>query len=323
METPFNENLVLSSLGCNDPVVSAIMGATITPCVSTTPLSPGWRNEFHAGLQQAFGKYLVVDGEYIWKYTHKAYDFSVLGSTPITFPIEWASSKIPGYAVRTSMPNYHGLSAFVVFSSVAARFFTPQVSGIGAAPGGASVFRIDHDEVFNSTTHVQYQPWKKGPWFGVNWRYDSGLVAGPVPCAGGNCNNGPNGTDSIVDVSGITPDQQYEAGLFCGSTYATPTTPISPTGLCPASQYGSKYVQIPAAGTEDDDHNPPRIASRNLFDLAAGIDNIFQGDRRKWSARISVVNVTNKEALYNFLSTFSGTHYVTPRAITATIGFHF
>jgi hypothetical protein len=33
--------------------------------------------------------------------------------------------------------------------------------------------------------------------------------------------------------------------------------------------------------------------------------------------------VANKEALYNFLSTFSGTHYVTPHAITATIGFHF
>jgi hypothetical protein len=28
-------------------------------------------------------------------------------------------------------------------------------------------------------------------------------------------------------------------------------------------------------------------------------------------------------ALYNFLSTFSGTHYVTPRSLTAGIGFHF
>jgi hypothetical protein len=30
-----------------------------------------------------------------------------------------------------------------------------------------------------------------------------------------------------------------------------------------------------------------------------------------------------REALYNFLSTFSGTHYVTPRALTATVGLHF
>jgi hypothetical protein len=54
-----------------------------------------------------------------------------------------------------------------------------------------------------------------------------------------------------------------------------------------------------------------------------GDDNIFHGDKHKISARLTVVNVTDKEALYNFLSTFSGTHYVTPRALTATIGFHF
>ena len=63
------------------------------------------------------------------------------------------------------------------------------------------------------------------------------------------------------------------------------------------------------------DHNPPRIASRNLFDVAIGHDNIFHGDKYKISARLTVVNLTNKEALYNFLSTFSGTHYVTPRTI--------
>jgi hypothetical protein len=324
METPFNENLILASVGCNDPVVNAIMSSTVSPCVTTTPLGPGWRNEFHAGFTQAFGKYFVLDAEYIWKYTHRAFDFSVLGDTPITYPIEWQSSKIPGYAIRGSVPNFHGFTAFVVLSSVAARFFTPQISGIGAVPGGNTVFRIDHDERFNQTTHLQYQPWRNGPWFGFNWRYDSGLVAGPVPCAGGaNCANGPNGTGTMVDVSGLTPDQQFQGGLYCGTVYATPTTPISPTGLCPASQYGSKYISIPAAGTENDDHNPPRIASRNLFDVAVGDDNLFHGEKKKWSARITVVNLMNKEALYNFLSTFSGTHYVSPRAITATIGFHF
>jgi hypothetical protein len=326
METPFNENLILASIGCNDPVISAIQ--TTVPggaCVATVPLSPGHRNEFHAGLSQAFGRFLVIDGEYIWKYTHKAFDFSVLGATPITYPIEWESSKIPGYAIRASMPNFHGLTAFVVMSSVAARFFGPQLSGIGATPGaGESVFRIDHDEHFNQTTHLQYQPWKKGPWFSFNWRYDSGLVAGPVPCAGGqDCANGPNGTASIVDVSNLTTDQQFQAGLFCASTYATPTTPISASGLCPASQYGSKFLSIPAAGTENDDHNPPRVAPRNLFDAAIGHDNIFHGDKYKVSLRLTVINLTDKEAVYNFLSTFSGTHYVSPRAITGTVGFHF
>jgi hypothetical protein len=82
-------------------------------------------------------------------------------------------------------------------------------------------------------------------------------------------------------------------------------------------------LKIPAPGTENDDHNPPRVAPRNLFDVALGHDNLFHGDRYKWSARLEVINLTNKVTPYNFLSTFSGTHYVTPRAITGTVGFHF
>ena len=330
LETPFNENLILSSLGCLNPAVGALFAQTGEGCTSgtATPLQPGFRNEFHAGFQQAFGKYLVVDGEYIWKYTHNAYDFSILGATPITFPIEWNNSKIPGYAIRASMPDYHGLTALVVMSSVAARFFTPQIGGVGAVPAAVGPFRIDHDEHFNSTAHLQYQPKKNLPWVGFNWRYDSGLVAGPVPCDGGNCAG--NQVPGFVDVSGLSPDQQFQAGLFCGGVFATPPsatnptgTPISTTGSCPSSQYGSKFLKIPAPGTENDDHNPPRVAARSLFDVAIGDDNLFRGDRYKWSLRLQAINITNKEAVYNFLSTFSGTHYVTPRALSADVGFHF
>jgi TonB-dependent receptor-like protein len=82
LETPFNENLVLSSIGCESPVLNPLLACSSPD--QSTPLSPGWRNEFHAGLQQAFGKYLVFSGEYIWKYTHNGYDFSILGNTPIT-----------------------------------------------------------------------------------------------------------------------------------------------------------------------------------------------------------------------------------------------
>jgi len=220
-----------------------------------------------------------------------------------------------------------------VFSSVAARFFTPQIGGAGAVPSAVGPFRIDHDEKFNLTGHMQYQPFKVGPWLGFNWRYDSGLVAGPAPCAGGNCANGPAGSDTVVDTSGLSPDQQVESGLFCGSVHPTLPSPTNPIGtpissslgtnLCPATQYGSSLLQIPAPGTENDDHNPPRIASRNLFDVAVGDDNLFKGDRYKWSFTLTAINIANKLALYNFLSTFSGTHYVTPRALTAQVGFHF
>ena len=97
----------------------------------------------------------------------------------------------------------------------------------------------------------------------------------------------------------------------------------SPVAECFATQYGSTLISIPAPGTENDDHNPPRIAPRNLFDLAIGQDNLFRGDRYRWSARFTVINVADKVALYNFLSTFSGTHYVTPRTLTGEIAFHF
>jgi hypothetical protein len=320
LETPFNENLVLSSTGCNDPYVNAIMsGIQGYDCI-TSPLKPGTRNEYHVGLEQAFGRYFVVDAEYIWKYTNLVYDFSVFANSPITYPIVWAKSKIPGFAIRGSVPNFHGLTAYVVMSSVAARFFGPQLSGIGVTPssfGAPPVFRIDHDESFNQTTHLQYQPWKNGPWLGFNWRFDSGLVAGAVPVAA------TGGSDAIVDASGLTPDQQFEAGLYCGSVHATPFMPISPDSTCAASQYGSKLLQIPAPGTENDDHNPPRVAHRNLFDIAIGDDNLLRGDKYRWSARLEVVNMTNEYALYNFLSTFSGTHYVTPRTFSGTIAFHF
>jgi hypothetical protein len=38
---------------------------------------------------------------------------------------------------------------------------------------------------------------------------------------------------------------------------------------------------------------------------------------------VTAINVTNKYALYNFLSTFSGTHYVSPRTVTGEISFNF
>ena len=330
LETPFNENLVLSSIGCANAVLNPLLGCTVP---GVTPFNPGFRNEFHAGIQQAFGRYLVFSGEYIWKYTHNGYDFSILGNTPITFPVEWERAKIPGYAGRVSVPNYHGFSALAVFSSVAARFFTPQIGGAGAVPsvalaGGSTPFRIDHDEKFNLTTHLQYQPWERGPWFGFNWRYDSGLVAGQTPCFGGNC------AQTTVDSTGapavaltdsfgvpLTADQEFESGLFCGSQRATPTVALP--NPCPLSQYGSTLLNVPKPNTENDDKNPPRIAARNLFDISIGHDNLFHGEKYKVSAQLTVINLTNKYALYNFLSTFSGTHYVTPRALTAELGFHF
>jgi len=316
LETPFNENIILASLGAANPIVTDVIGGASLQA----PIRSGQRNQFNAGFQQAFGRYLVVDADYLWKYTHNAYDFSTFGNTPIFFPIAWKNSKIDGPSVRVSMPNFHGLTALAVLAHVRARYFPPQVGGLGATITGGEVFRIDHDQAFNQTTHFQYQPWKTLPWIGFNWRYDSGLVA-----------SNPN-LDNFSDASSfLNADQQTAIGLFCVDSggimhAATLSTPLAVgTGtICGANplKAGSNLLNI-AGSTFDLDRNPTRVKPRNLFDTSVGDDNLFHNDHYKWSLRFTVINLTNKTAVYNFLSTFSGTHFVTPRAYTAELGFHF
>jgi hypothetical protein len=361
LETPFNENLVLSSTGCSDAILNPLLNCN--PGVSGT-MQPGFRNEFHAGFQQAVGKNVVVSGEYIWKYTHNGFDFSILGNTPITFPVDWHNSKIPGYALNAEIPNFHHFSAYLVTSSVAARFFPPQVAGAGATSGVAAgqvplPFRIDHDEKFNETTHLQYTvshdgSWVNGIWGGFNWRFDSGLVAGSTPCYGAvdrydpnaaTPPNSPCGNSTTTLSDGVTPaiamvdnvappspatnnvplpltaDEEFQAGFSCNGVKATPTQALP--AVCPANEFTSNLINIPAPNQGDNDHDPQRIAPRSLFDVSLGKNNIFNKEHFKTDLDLTAINVTNKYALYNFLSTFSGTHYVTPRALTAKITLNF
>ena len=63
-ETPYNENLLLSS--------SNFAGA------NNIAIEPGRRNQFNAGFQQAISKWFVVDADYFWKFTDNAFDFATL-----------------------------------------------------------------------------------------------------------------------------------------------------------------------------------------------------------------------------------------------------
>ena len=316
LESPFNENLILASLGAANPVIVDVIGGASLQA----PIRSGQRNQFNAGFQQAFGKYVVVDADYLWKYTHNAYDFSTFANTPIFFPIAWKNSKIDGPSVRVSIPNFHGFTALAVLAHVRARYFPPQIGGLGSSITGGEVFRIDHDQAFNQTTHFQYQPWKTLPWVAMNWRYDSGLVA-----------SNPN-LDNFGDASSfLDAAQQTAIGLFCvdagGAMHTASLTQALAVGagtICGATptRTGSTLLNI-AGPTFDVDRNPTRVKPRNLFDLSVGDDDLFHDNRYKWSLRLTAINVTNKTALYNFLSTFSGTHFVTPRSYTAELGFHF
>ncbi len=305
LETPYNENLILSSSTGVGGLSTTGLGA-----FGEQPILPGHRNQFVAGFQQGFGRYLVVDAQYFWKYTHNAYDFDVLFNTPLAFPIMWRKSKVDGFGIRMTMPNFHGVTAYAVLGHARSRFFGPETGGIiFNSPTSAGVFRIDHDQVFQQTAHVQYQPRKDWPWIGLTWSYESGLVAGAVP--------------DFATALTFDGDQQAAIGLYCGNQFPTLMSPLSAAACANQFPQGATRVRIPAPGTVNADFNPPRIAPRNLFDAAVGIDNLFHGDRYRWSLRFTVVNLTNKAALYNFLSTFSGTHFVSPRTLTAEVGFHF
>jgi hypothetical protein len=299
LETPYNENLVLSSATGSGGLATNVFGA-----FGEQPLQPGRRNQFNAGLQQSLGRYFIFDGDYLWKYTNNAYDFDTLFSTPITFPISWRKSKIDGVSLRFGTTNVHGWQAYTTMGHTRARFFGPELGGlIFNSPLDTSVFRIDHDQAFQQTTNVRYQRPNHGAWFSFTWRYDSGEVAGAVT--------------SLADALNLTAAQQAAIGFFCGNQIATPGNPIT---SCSGSDFGATRLVIPAPGTFDADTNPPRVAPRHLFDLGIGTDNLFRSTERVRTAlQFSIVNLTNKEALYNFLSTFSGTHFVPPRTYQAEI----
>jgi Carboxypeptidase regulatory-like domain len=297
-ETPYNENLLLSSTTGSGGLASNVFGA-----VGSQALRPGHRNQYSTGLEQAVKKYLQIDASYFWKITKNAFDFDTLFNTSIAFPIGWRESKIDGVSVRVSTSNLHGFQAYTTMGHTRARFFGPEVGGlIFNSALDSSVFRIDHDQAFQETSYLRYQHGKDGVWALFTWRFDSGEVAGAV-------------TD-LADALALTGDEQATIGFHCGSQFATVSQPIT---AC-SGTYGATRLSIPAAGTFNADHNPPRIAPRNIFDVGVGTDNLFHKEKLKTTLKLTAMNVTNEAALYNFLSTFSGTHWVTPRSYQVSLG---
>lgn len=301
MVTPYNENLVLSSsTGPGGLAGGALGSATVEPLV------PGRRNQFNVGFGQAIGKRITVDGEYFWKFTQGAFDFNVILNTPLNFPIQFAQSKIDGAMARVTLAPVGGFSAFTILGHTRSRLFSPEVGGINFGTEYAPVARPDHDQAFQQTTFVRYQPTPRAPWFGFTWRFDSGLVAVSVP--------------DYATALTLTGDEQAQMGLYCGAVFATVNAPLR---SCGSANAGATRVHIVPNGTYDPDRNPSRIVPRNLFDMAAGLDDIWHSEPCHLDAKVTVTNLSNQVALYNFLSSFSGTHFVTPRAIQAELKLRF
>jgi hypothetical protein len=300
-ETPFNENLLLSSATGTGGLAANVFGS------ASLSIAPGRRNQFNTGFQQAIGRFLQFDGDYFWKYTLGAYDFSTLLNTTITFPISWHNSKLDGFTGRLSTTNLHGFQAYWTFGHTRARFFPPEVGGLvpQGTPLAPGVFRIDHDQALQSTGVFRYQH-KQAEWIAFTWRYDSGMAVSGVP--------------DVASALTLTAAQQTTIGFACDGVPATLTTPIT---SCSGAGT-STLLTLPQTGRENDDHNPDRVEPRNVFDMAIGSDNLFHSEsRRHFTASINIANLTNRVALYNFLSTFSGTHFLQPRTLLARVGFVF
>ena len=287
--TPYNENLVLAS----STGTGGILGS-----VGASPLVPGVRNQFDVGFQQQAWRGIRIDGEYFWKFTDGAFDFDIILNTPLAFPVQFRKSAVDGGLARITLPETRGWQAYVTLSHTKALLYGPELGGLRFSADYAPVARPDHDEAFQSNTHVEYRRRDRlGFWAGVTWRYDSGLVAVAVP--------------TYADALRLTGDEQAAMGLYCGNVPATRDQPLR---ACGAASFGAARIDIPAPGTENDATNPPRIVPRHLFDVAVGVDRLHAG-RVPLRVRATVVNLLDTIALYNFLSTFSGTHFVTPRAL--------
>lgn len=291
--TPYNENLVLASS------TGGLLGS-----VGESPLTAGRRHQVSGGAQHRFGNGVQIDGEYFWKFTEGAFDFDIILNTPLAFPVQFRRSEVDGGLVRVALPVVHGWRAFTTLAHTRARLFGPALGGLRFSADYAPVARPDHDQAFQQTTHLEYHG-RRGFWAGVTWRYDSGLVAVSVP--------------TFADALRLTGDEQAAVGLFCGDVTATRAAPLR---SCSAASFGARLINIPAPGTENDDTNPTRIVPRHLVDVSSGVDLGSIGAARV-DVRLTVLNLFNRVALYNFLSTFSGTHFVTPRSARADFTFRF
>ena len=298
METPYNENLLLSAgYGLN-----GLFG-------DSQAVPPGRRNQVEVGvqqgirplarrrlrvLQQAHGQRLrlrraVQHADCVPRRLGSFADRRLHRSNQ---PRRARTDSAPSSSWRTRTPSIRRLAS-AAFSS-------------NSRTGD---FRIDHDQKFNATTNVQYVFEKRiGAWAALSWRYDSGLVAGAV--------------GSLEDALALTGDQQAAIGFFCGSH--------SRHARCRTHERRLHEFELRCDAVEDSRGRNGRRRDEPAANRAAtpvrsriGVDNLLHTDRAKLRVRFSVINLTNKEALYNFLSTFSGTHFVTPRAYQVQLGVTF
>jgi hypothetical protein len=118
----------------------------------------------------------------------------------------------------------------------------------------------------------------------------------------------------------LTANQQVDIGLACNGLPAAAGSPLRTCG----GTITSTLLTLPPASLANNDHNPDRVNPRDIFDIAVGTDNLLRSETpHKIALRFTLTNITNKVALYNFLSTFSGTHFLAPRTSQVSVAYSF
>ena len=221
LETPFNENLVLSSSGCSNAVLTPLLACS--PGVSGT-LAPGYRNEFHASLQQAFGKNAGLQRRVHLEVHPQRLRLQRAGQYAHHLPHRLAQlqdSRLCAARRGPELPRLQRLLRHVVGGGA----LLPAAVGrrrSGARPGRVSVPHRPRRKVQPDHPRPVHVPGKTSwPMGGFNWRYDSGLVAGRCPA-----------------TTSPTP-----------TAYAIPTTEALPS-LCPmASRESISAASLPISSS--------------------------------------------------------------------------
>jgi hypothetical protein len=102
---------------------------------------------------------------------------------------------------------------------------------------------------------------------------------------------------------------RYDSGLV--------SNPSDPAAVAADPDYADllPYVDLDAA--------TPRVRPRTITDVGVGYDVTTAGGRRVWGVQVSVTNVMDTTALYNFQSVFVGTRLVQPRTASVRITRYF
>jgi hypothetical protein len=259
METPYNENLLLSSASGVGGLATNVFGA-----YASAPLRPGTAQSIQHRFQQ-------TSANTSW-WTPNISGSSPTGLTistccstrPSRFPFPGGSPSWMAWPARVSTTNFHGFQAFMNMGHTRARFFGPEDGGlIFNSPVDVGVFRIDHDQAYEQTMNLRYQRPTTAPWIDFTWRFDSGEVAGSVP--------------DLAAALALTADEQSAIGFYCGSNYATIGNRITS-----CSRNLRRHPAGDSGGRDRERRsNPPRIAPHSILDVGIGDDNVLHTEKVK------------------------------------------